>query len=82
MSELLEFVEFLKLFKIKTHIKFAGVFWMSFICFNQGMNDFFADYIITRTNMAMIFLPLLAVGAYLINGVLEYVQSSENKVIQ
>ena len=46
---------------MKSIIIFAVVFIISFISFNQGMNDIFEDYTITLTSISMVVVPLIAV---------------------
>ena len=46
---------------MKNIIIFAVVFIISFISFNQGMNDIFEDYTITLTSISMVVVPLIAV---------------------
>ena len=46
---------------MKSIIIFAVVFIISFISFNQGMNDIFENYTITLTSISMVVVPLIAV---------------------
>jgi len=64
---------------MKSIIKVAVVFIISFICFNLGMNDFFYSYTITFTNVIMIFAPILAVTLFIINEIFEQSENNENK---
>ena len=64
---------------MKSIIKFVIVFIISFLCFNQGMNDLFNDYIITRTNMLMIIAPILSVILFVIHELYTLLEETENK---
>jgi len=64
---------------MKFIIKFAIVFIVSFLCFNQGMNDLFSDYIITKTNMLMIITPVIAVMLIIISELFRQLDEAEEK---
>ena len=64
---------------MKSIIKFAVVFIISFICFNLGMNDFFYSYTVTLTNVIMIFAPILSVTLFIINEIYDQTDKNKNK---
>ena len=65
---------------MKSIIKFAIIFIISFICFNQGMNDIFEDYIITSTKIIMVIAPILAVVMFLFNEIFNQTEDAEIKI--
>jgi len=64
---------------VKIIIKFVAIFVMSFLCFNQGMNDFFETYIPTPTNIIMITAPLLLMAVIIADIIFKELEKSENK---
>lgn len=64
---------------IKIIIKIVIVFILSFLCFNQGMNNIFEDYAITPTNITMVILPFIALILVTANEIYDH---TENNVKQ
>lgn len=63
---------------MKSIIKIAFVFVVSFLCFNQGMNDLASSHL-TRTNAVMIIAPILLVMLVFIKEIFKLSEEAEDK---